>query len=171
MSVTKTKPVLKKSKAPEPKIVGPVVQVPDYTIVHTAKQTAIFLNELESVIKEINESDEPRVVPQSLLLALNQAVTMSKSLDKFWEKNGEPFLLDMKNSGASFEAGRATITFPISDRRSPKWKEEAVRLARQAFERDGEPFNEEQYCELMIAAAPPSGKVSAKITMADAQQE
>ena len=67
------------------------------------------------------------------------------------------------SSGGPFEVGKVAVTFPSSSKRSPKWKEEAQRLAHELANLKGEPFDAEKWADSVAGTYPLKESVSVKL--------
>jgi hypothetical protein len=118
-------------------------------------------------VQEFIESIEPGVIfPQKLLEFgvilenLGKAVTTTR-------KAFDAKALEHKAGEGSFEHGIVAITFPETERRSPKWKDEATDRARQLAEAAGEDFDPKKFAKEVTETYPVTVSRKVKLTVSE----
>jgi len=117
--------------------------------------------------------DHSQPIPSDML----RVAKIFETVERLAKKTGElidSLLKAHKAANGTYEPGAYTVVFSSTDKRSPKWKEEAVRLGRECFllrqelaELRGEAFtevwDEKVFCAQIVAKYPPSTGSSVKV--------
>lgn len=105
-----------------------------------------------------------RVVGQDMAQNLHALLVFETRLKKLVKEVKEG-LLAGKANGVAFEPGRFAVLFDTTYKSSPKWKEEAVRLARSLAALKGEAFDEESWATSIAASYPKLPSTSVEIAI------
>ena len=99
-------------------------------------------------------------VLSAVLILWCAATDLKKSLEVI-----EGSLKAYKNASGAFEHGRFAILFKSVDKASPKWKEEAIKVAKALHEalNDGTVFDAAKWAEATASAYPKNTSVSLDI--------
>jgi hypothetical protein len=102
-------------------------------------------------------------VEQQFLCATLAVEHAQKKLKKTTDTLDE-LLQIHRDAGGTFEHGLFGIAFPETHKRSPKWKEEAIKLGRELALLKGETWNEDAFCRSIQESYPETTSVSSCIT-------
>jgi len=114
-----------------------------------------IMNAVDTYREELSNLPEDGEVRQSHI-AVAHFAGMAKGALSDLEAVFSTNALRLKDSG-TFEPGDLLVAFELmKGRRSPRWKEEAVKQAKLYADFSGQNFNEAQYVELVSANTPKS---------------
>lgn len=106
-------------------------------------------------VEDVSRTTKSRQVTQSLLEAAVRVKRLRDEADAAY-KAFEAMAKKHHEDGGSFSSGRVAITFPETVRRSPKWKDEAIKVAGELAEERGEEFNVKEWVDMVIETYPTS---------------
>jgi len=103
---------------------------------------------VEETIREIGAVKGGEVTQDLLRIALRLTVVEKKA--KTLMKAMKAALKLHKESKGTFEHGQIAISFPVTHKRSPQWKSEAITLAEKIAELEGEAFDAASFTDSII---------------------
>lgn len=106
-------------------------------------------------------------LPQALMRVMLWFETVGKQLGNLHEAWKAAAILH-RDLGGAFEHGTVAISFPVTSKRNPAWKVEAVSQHKLLLAAQGAPIDEsveKAYVEAVLSTAPVSTSESVKLTL------
>lgn len=126
------------------------------------ESAASSLHAFVALQRMVEDAVESKTITQNLMCLHAVAITTLSKIKKIEEGMSEK-MFSIRDAGGTIEAGPLRPVFNETERRTPKWKDEAIGQATTVAKLKGVPFSMDAYVEMIQAGATPSVSKSFRV--------